>query len=99
MQNKIKIQGSLGRDVHYFKKLQKVDGTPSSTYKIETEYEYKILNDTHMIGTNTQIIDSVRLAGGPTLSVNDFREEIGSTITDIINVPNYGLVICFKYDN
>lgn len=99
MQNKIKIQGSLGRGIHYFKKLYKVDGTPSSTYKIDTEYEYNITNDTHIIGAKKQIINSVRLAGGPTLTVNDFREEIGGNIIEIIKVPNYGLVICFDNDN
>lgn len=99
MQNKIKIQGSLGRGVHYFKKLHKVDGTPSSTYKIETEYDYNIVNHTHLIGATKQIINSVRLAGGPILNVNDFREEVGGNIIEIIKVPNYGLVICFDNDN
>lgn len=99
MQNKIKIQGSLGRGVHYFKKLYKVDGTPSSTYKIETEYEYNIIDYTHIVGATRQLINSVRLAGGPTLNVKDFREEIGGNIIEIIKVPTYGLVICFDNDN
>jgi hypothetical protein len=99
MPNKIKIQGSLGRGIHYFKKLYKVDGTPSSTYKIETEYDYNIIDYTHVIGTTRPLINSVRLAGGPTLNVNDFREEIGGNIIEIIKVPNYGLVICFDNDN
>jgi hypothetical protein len=99
MQNKIKIKGSLGRGVHYFKKLYKVDGTPSSTYKVETEYDYNIIDYTHLIGTTKQIINSIRLAGGPILTVKDFREEIGGNIIEIIQVPNYGLVICFDNDN
>lgn len=99
MQNKIKIKGSLGRGMHFFKKLIKVDGTPSSTYKIETDYDYDINNSTHIIGSNKTIIHSVRLAGGPTLSVNEFREEIGGTIKQIVKVPNYGLVISFDNDN
>lgn len=99
MQNKIKIQGSLGRGVHYFKELHKVDGTPSSTYKIETDYDYDISNSTHIIGSNQIIINAIRLAGGPTLRVNDFVEEIGGTIKQITKVPNYGLVISFDNDN
>ena len=99
MQNKIKILGSVGRGEHFLKKLKKVDGTPSSTYKIETELNYKILDSEHLVGTSINKIYSLRLAGGPTLTKGSYLEEVQGKIVDIQLIDNYGPVITVEYDN
>jgi hypothetical protein len=99
MQNKIKLTGSVGRGEHFLKKLLKVDGTSSSTYKIETELNYKILDSEHLVGTNVNKVNSLRLAGGPTLTKGAFLEEINGHIVDMQIISNYGPVITVEYAN
>lgn len=99
MQTKIKITNSLGRGEHFLKKLAKVDGTSSSTYKIETQLNYKVLDSEHIVGTNVNRINSIRLAGGPTLTKGSYLEEVQGKIVDIQIIDKYGPVITVEYDN
>lgn len=99
MSERIKLTGHLGRGIHQLKHLAKVDGSPSTTYKIETELDYTIFYGNSLIGNNITPIEAVRLAGGPYLKVGSICEDINMCIDHIAKIPNYGLVITFKNDN
>lgn len=99
MSDKIKLTGHLGRGIHQLKQLLRLDGSPSTTYKIETELDYTIFYSNHLIGTDITPIEAVRLAGGPYLKIGNFCEDVNMKIAHIAKVPNYGLVITFTNDN
>lgn len=99
MSEKIKLTGHLGRGIHQLKLLAKVDGSPSTTYKIETDLEYNIFYGNSLIGNNITPIEAIRLAGGPYLKVGAICEDVNMIVDHIANIPNYGLVITFKNDN
>lgn len=99
MSEKIKLTGHLGRGIHQLKPLAKVDGSPSTTYKIETDLEYNIFYGNSLIGNNITPIEAIRLAGGPYLKVGSMCEDVNMIVEHIAKIPNYGLVITFKNDN
>ena len=76
MSEKIKLTGHLGRGIHQLKLLAKVDGSPSTTYKIETDLEYNIFYGNSLIGNNITPIEAIRLAGGPYLKVGSMCEDV-----------------------
>lgn len=96
MYEKIKIKGSLGRGIHYLKKLDKLDGSESYTYKIITDLGYKVINEDRGVNQRLPIVKSVILAGGPELAVGNFMEEVNQTIKYIDVVPGFGITITFE---
>lgn len=98
MANKIKLQHSLGRGVHYLTQLLNLDGTPSYAYKLETDLAYKIFYDNREIGYTKDRIHQLVPAGGPVLTVGEYQEDVKGYIQEITMSTEHQPVIIIKDD-
>ncbi len=99
MSEKIKLSGSIGRGVHYLKKLARCNGEPSNTYKLESELQIQIIYGDRDIGQTLKVVEVAIPAGGPILKVGDYLSDLNSTIKyiDIDNIGN--VLITTENDN
>lgn len=93
MSEKIKINGSLGRGIHYLKQLVDVNGNPADVYRILTDLQYKVTNKPHQVGETSGAIETIYLAGGPLLKEGTFLPELNKTIVQLYDFPNFGVVL------
>lgn len=98
MSERIKLSGSIGRGVHYLKKLARCDGQPSNTYKLETELQIQVIQKERDIGQTLKVVDVVIPAGGPILKVGDYLEDLNSTIK-YIDIDNVGNILITTTDD
>lgn len=99
MSERVKLTGSIGRGVHYLKKLLRVDGQPSFTYKLETDLDVQLTLLDRDIGQVLNVICEALPAGGPLLKVGEVQKDFNKVIKYIDLDQNNNILVTFEDDN